>query len=118
VSQRLTQIMTEAKGRVLISCFATSMHRLQIVADLAYQHGRKLCFVGRSIFQNSEIAMQWGGLQVPPGLAVPPQEPSQSVATRWLLCFRAAGRTDVRHGRAWRCLPSLDLRSNPAMRSC
>ena len=74
VSQRLTQIMTEAKGRVLISCFATSMHRLQIVADLAYRHGRKLCFVGRSMFQNSEIAMQMGRLQVPPGLLVPPQD--------------------------------------------
>ncbi len=74
VSQRLTQIMTEAKGRVLISCFATSMHRLQIVADLAYRHGRKVCFVGRSMFQNSEIAMQMGRLHVPPGLLVPPQD--------------------------------------------
>jgi len=74
VSQRLAQIMTEAKGRVLISCFATSMHRLQIVTDLACQHGRKLCFVGRSMFQNSEIAMQMGRLHVPPGLLVPPQD--------------------------------------------
>ena len=74
VSQRLGQIMAEAKGRVLISCFATSLHRLQIVTDLAYEHGRKLCFVGRSMFRNSEIAMQMGRLKVPPGLLVPPQE--------------------------------------------
>jgi ribonuclease J len=74
VSQRLAHIMSDAKGRVLISCFATSMHRLQIVTDLAHAHGRKLCFVGRSMFQNSEIAMRLGKLHVPPGLLVPPQE--------------------------------------------
>ena len=74
VSQRLGHIMSDAKGRVLISCFATSMHRLQIVADLAHDHGRRLCFVGRSMFRNSEIAMQMGRLNIPPGVLVPPQE--------------------------------------------
>jgi ribonuclease J len=74
VSQRLAHIIADAKGRVLISCFSTSMHRLQIVTDLAYQHGRKLCFVGRSMFKNSEIAMQMGKLSVPPGLLVQPQD--------------------------------------------
>jgi ribonuclease J len=74
VRQRLSHIMGEAKGRVLISCFATSMHRLQIVADLAYKHGRKLCFVGRSMFKNSEIAMEMGKLNLPAGLLVPPQD--------------------------------------------
>jgi ribonuclease J len=74
VRQRLSHIMGDAKGRVLISCFATSMHRLQIVTDLAREYGRKLCFVGRSMFQNSEIAMQMGKLNVPPGMLVPPQD--------------------------------------------
>ncbi len=50
------------------------MHRLQIVTDLAHEHGRKLCFVGRSMFKNSEIAMQMGKLNVPPGMLVPPQD--------------------------------------------
>ncbi len=74
VRQRLGQIMGEASGRVLISCFATSMHRLQIVTDLAYEYGRKLCFVGRSMFNNSEIAMRMGKLVVPPGLLIAPQD--------------------------------------------
>jgi len=74
VRTRLSHIMSEAPGRVLISCFATSLHRLQIVADLAHQHGRRLCFVGRSMFQNSEIAMRLGKLQVPEGLLIPPQD--------------------------------------------
>ena len=84
VRERLAHIIADARGRVLISCFATSMHRLQIVRDLAHEHGRRLCFVGRSMFQNSEIAMQMGKLHVPDGLLIPPQDlknlPPQKVA--------------------------------------
>src|SRR5579863_9732551 len=74
VRQGLSQIIGGAKQRVLISCFATSMHRLQIVADLAHEFGRKICFVGRSMFKNSEIAIQMGKLTVPPGTIVQPQD--------------------------------------------
>jgi ribonuclease J len=84
VRQRLSQIIGYAPGRVLISCFATSMHRLQIVTDLAHEFGRKICFVGRSMFKNSEIAMQMGKLTVPPGMIIPPQDlrklPAKQVA--------------------------------------
>jgi ribonuclease J len=74
VRDRLAHIMGAAQGRVLISCFATSLHRLQIVTDLAQEFGRRLCFVGRSMFQNSEIAQRMGKLHVPEGLLVPPQD--------------------------------------------
>jgi len=74
VRGRLSDIISEAPGRVLISCFATSLHRLQIVAELALEHGRRLCFVGRSMFQNSEIAMRLGKLRIPEGLLIPPQD--------------------------------------------
>jgi len=74
VRERFEEIMAEAKGRVLISCFATSLHRLQLVADLAHEYGRRLCFVGRAMYQNTEIAQQMGRLQIPPGLLVPPQD--------------------------------------------
>jgi len=74
VRGRLSDIISEAPGRVLISCFASSLHRLQIVAELALEHGRRLCFVGRSMFQNSEIAMRLGKLQIPDGLLIPPQD--------------------------------------------
>jgi ribonuclease J len=74
VRERFEEIMAEAKGRVLISCFATSLHRLQLVADLAHEYGRRLCFVGRAMSQNSEIAQQMGRLKIPPGLLVQPQD--------------------------------------------
>jgi ribonuclease J len=74
VRERFEEIMAEAKGRVLISCFATSLHRLQLVADLAHEYGRRLCFVGRAMFQNSEIALEMGRLKIPEGLLIAPQE--------------------------------------------
>ncbi|HET7840105.1 MAG TPA: ribonuclease J [Terriglobia bacterium] len=74
VRDRFAEIIAEAKGRVLISCFSTSLHRLQIVAELAQEYGRRLCFVGRSMFQNTEIARQMGRLKIPDGLLVEPRE--------------------------------------------
>jgi ribonuclease J len=74
VRERFLEIMTSAKGRVVFSCFSTSLHRMQIIANLAQEQGRRLCFVGRAMFQNSEIALQMGKLSIPPGLVVQPQE--------------------------------------------
>jgi ribonuclease J len=74
VRERFEEIMAEAKGRVLVSCFATSLHRMQLFVNLAQEYGRRLCFVGRAMFQNSEIAQQMGRLEIPPGLLVPPQD--------------------------------------------
>jgi ribonuclease J len=74
VRERLSEVLAEAHGRVLISCFATSLHRMQIFADLAREHGRRLCFLGRSMHQNSEIAMAMGRLSIEEGLLVPPQD--------------------------------------------
>ncbi len=74
VRERFAELMAESEGRVLISCFATSLHRMQIITDLAAEYDRRLCFVGRSMFQNSEIAIQMGRLRVPEGVLVPPQE--------------------------------------------
>lgn len=74
VRERFAEIIAEAEGRVLISCFATSLHRMQIVTDLAQEFGRRLCFVGRSMYENSEIAQQMGLLRVPAGLLIPPQD--------------------------------------------
>ncbi len=74
VRERLSEILTEAKERVLISCFSTSVHRMQVVAELAAEHGRRLCFVGRSMYRVSEIAREMGRLRLPDGLLVDPQD--------------------------------------------
>ncbi len=74
VRDRFAEIMNDSRGRVMISCFATSIHRLQLVAELAREHRRRVCFLGRSMRQNSAIAIEMGKLRVPEGLLVEPQD--------------------------------------------
>jgi len=74
VRERFAEIAAEAHGRLVFSCFSTSLHRMQIVADLAQEYRRRLCFIGRSMHRNSEIALDMGRLRVAPGVLVTPEE--------------------------------------------
>lgn len=58
-------IFEKAHGRILVSTFSSSIHRLQIVFDLAHEFGRKVCILGRSMQKNVEIADELGILQIP-----------------------------------------------------
>jgi len=59
------EIFQQAAGRILISTFSSSMHRIQIIFDLAHQYGRKVCVIGRSMVKNVEIAQELGLLDIP-----------------------------------------------------
>jgi ribonuclease J len=62
------EIFDQAPGRLFISTFSSSIHRLQIIFDLAYEFGRKVCVLGRSMQRNVEIAEELGILQIPDGV--------------------------------------------------
>ena len=64
------EIFTEAEGRIVVAAFASSIHRLQIVLDVAQQFGRRVCVLGRSMQKNVEIADRLGYLDIPDGLMV------------------------------------------------
>ncbi|HKX28244.1 MAG TPA: ribonuclease J [Blastocatellia bacterium] len=68
------QIFEEAKGRIIVSCFATSIHRLQIVFDIATETGRSVAPLGRSMVRNIEVAMKHGYLDIDDGQLVTPQQ--------------------------------------------
>ncbi len=70
----LESVFNEAEGRVIVSCFATSIHRLQIICDLAAETGRHVALVGRSMIRNFETAERLGYLDVPNGFLVSPAE--------------------------------------------
>jgi ribonuclease J len=59
------EIFEQAPGRIIVSTFSSSIHRLQIVFDLAYEFGRKVCVLGRSMQKNVELADELGLLQIP-----------------------------------------------------
>ncbi len=64
------EIFNEARGRIVVAAFASSIHRLQIVLDVAHQFNRKVCVLGRSMQKNVEIADELGFLDIPDGLMV------------------------------------------------
>ncbi len=64
------EIFEQTPGRLLVSTFSSSIHRLQIIIDLAHDFGRKVCVLGRSMQKNVEIAQEQGLLNVPYGTLV------------------------------------------------
>ena len=64
------EIFAEAKGRIVVAAFASSIHRLQIVLDVAQQFDRHVCVLGRSMQKNVEVADRLGYLDIPDGLLV------------------------------------------------
>src|SRR6266700_3986183 len=64
------EIFGEARGRIVVAAFASSIHRLQIVLDVAQQFNRRVCVLGRSMQKYVEVADRLGYLDVPDGLLV------------------------------------------------
>src|SRR5215204_7550307 len=64
------EIFAEASGRLIVAAFASSIHRLQIVLDVAQQFDRHVCVLGRSMQKNFEVADRLGYLDIPDGLLV------------------------------------------------
>ncbi len=74
VVPRLEDLCRSAPRRVVLSCFASSIHRIQQVIDIASRVGRKVAFVGRSMVDNIEIAHSLEYLRIPDGMVVRPQD--------------------------------------------
>jgi len=71
---RIEELCRAAPRKVLVSCFASSIHRIQQVVDIAATVGRKVGFVGRSMVDNVEIAHGLDRLRIPDGMVVRPQD--------------------------------------------
>src|SRR5271154_6878262 len=78
VAPRFEDIFYRAERRLVVSCFSSSIHRLQLILDLAAEYGRKVAFVGRSLMNVTEIAHSMGLLQLPDGILLRPQDIMQS----------------------------------------
>jgi len=64
------EVFSSATGRLIVAAFASSLYRMRILVDLAYQFERKVAFVGRGMIENSQIAQRLGYLQIPPGVQI------------------------------------------------
>jgi ribonuclease J len=71
---RLEELFRAAPQRVIVSCFSSSIHRIQQVVDIAVSTGKKVGIVGRSMVDNVEIAHNLRKLRIPDGSLVRPQD--------------------------------------------
>jgi len=70
VSDAYYTLFANAQGRILVTTFASNIHRLQQAIDMAQLYGRKVAVLGRRMEQNVDIAMQRGYLRVEPGVLI------------------------------------------------
>ena len=66
----LRKVFKEAPGRVLLTTFASNIHRLQQAMEAAAETGRKVAVVGRRMEQNLEICQQLDYVKIPKGVLV------------------------------------------------
>lgn len=70
IGPTLSSVFGQSEGRLVVASFSSHIHRVQQVLDAAYEHNRKVVFVGRSMVRNMAIASDLGYLNVPPGVII------------------------------------------------
>ena len=74
VGPNLEQLFGRFDGRIVVTSFASNIHRVQQVIDAAASHGRKVALVGRSMRKNVNIGRMLGHLDIDEGMLVQPRE--------------------------------------------
>jgi ribonuclease J len=74
VRPRIEELTRAATRKVIVSCFASSIPRIQTIVNVAAAAGRKVAFIGRSMVDNVEIAHGMNRLSIPDGLIVRSQD--------------------------------------------
>ncbi len=74
VGPHLEEVFARAEGRIIVTSFASNIHRVQQVVDAAAALGRKVALVGRSMRKNVNIGRSLGHIEVPEGMMIQPQE--------------------------------------------
>ena len=74
VGPHLDGLIGQAKGRVIVTCFASNLHRVQQVVRAAVAHDRKVCLVGRSMRKNTNIGKSLGHIAIPAGTQIQPRD--------------------------------------------
>ncbi len=68
IRRHLEQVFYTSRRKIVAACFASSIHRIQMMINLAAEFGRKVVPVGRSMKENIAIADRLGYLSMPPGI--------------------------------------------------
>jgi ribonuclease J len=71
IQESMGQVMEKfPNSRLILSCFSSQIHRMQVILDEAKKHNRKVAFAGYSMIQNVEVALRTGTIRVPKDVIV------------------------------------------------
>jgi ribonuclease J len=110
VGEAFRQIIPQQAGRVLVSSFASNVHRMQQAIDVGVQTGRKVAVVGRSMRKNLNIARNLGYIDVPDDAVVKPVELDEIPPERQLILCTGS------QGEPMSALTRIAYRDHPAVR--
>jgi ribonuclease J len=92
VGEAFRQIFPLRTGRILVSSFASNVHRVQQAIDVAVDHGRKVAIVGRSMRKNVNIARNLGYLDVADSVLMKPEDLAElPVREQLIVCTGSQG---------------------------
>jgi ribonuclease J len=77
VGPHLERVFSRCTGRIVVTSFASNIHRVQQVVHAAAALDRKVVLVGRSMRKNVNIGRTLGHIDVPEGMLVQPREVDQ-----------------------------------------
>ena len=97
VEQTFERLFRDVKGRIVVSMFASHLHRIRHVLTLSQQLGRKVATLGRSLARNIEMARQLGYLPVPDDVFIS-AEAAASLPPERVLLLATGSQAEPRAG--------------------
>jgi ribonuclease J len=92
VGEAFRQIIPVRRGRILVSSFASNIHRMQQAIDVGVDCGRKVVVVGRSMRRNMNVARNLGYVEVPEDVLVKPADlDGVPVSEQLIICTGSQG---------------------------
>ncbi len=92
VGEAFRQLIPARRGRILISSFASNIHRMQQAIDVGVESGRKVVVVGRSMRRNMNVARNLGYVDVPEDVLVRPADLDEvPPAEQLIICTGSQG---------------------------
>ena len=113
VGPNLERVFHHCKGRIIVTCFASNIHRVQQVVDAAAQLDRKVALIGRSMRKNVNIGRSLGHITVPDGMLIGPREVEQLPPERVVIISTGSQGEPLSALRrmAYRDHPQVELRA-------
>jgi ribonuclease J len=87
----LQRTISGTDKRVIVASFASHVHRIQQVIDIAAEQSRKVVFIGRSMIKNMGIADNLGYLHIPPNTLIDEKDLDQHGDNVLLICTGSQG---------------------------